>query len=83
MAKIKPEFDRRNVKIIGLSVDPVDNHEKWAEDIAETQGTAPNYPIIADADFGVSKLYGMLPARRRATRPSGRRPTTRPCATSS
>jgi alkyl hydroperoxide reductase subunit AhpC len=61
MAKIKPEFDRRNVKIIGLSVDPTDNHSKWAEDIEETQGHAPNYPIIGDADFNVSKLYGMLP----------------------
>jgi alkyl hydroperoxide reductase subunit AhpC len=62
MAKIKPEFDKRGVKIIGLSVDPVDNHEQWAKDIEETQGTAPNYPIIGDADFKVSKLYGMLPA---------------------
>ena len=62
MAKIKPEFDRRGVKIIGLSVDPVDRHGQWAKDIEETQGTAPNYPIIADSDFNVSKLYGMLPA---------------------
>ena|SRR5690348_16047805 len=62
MAKIKPEFDRRNVKIIGLSVDPADSHAKWASDIAETQGAAPNYPVIGDADFAVSKLYGMLPA---------------------
>jgi len=62
MAKIKPEFDRRNVKVIGLSVDPVDNHSKWVADIEETQGHAPNYPIIGDADFNVSKLYGMLPA---------------------
>jgi alkyl hydroperoxide reductase subunit AhpC len=62
MAKIKPEFDRRNVKIIGLSVDPVDRHEAWAKDIEETQGTAPNYPLIGDSDFTVSKLYGMLPA---------------------
>jgi alkyl hydroperoxide reductase subunit AhpC len=62
MASIKPEFDKRGVKVIGLSVDPVDNHAKWAEDIAETQGTAPNYPIIGDADFAVSKAYGMLPA---------------------
>ena len=61
MAKIKPEFDRRNVKIIALSVDPMENHAKWADDIAETQGTAPNYPIIGDSDFNVSKLYGMLP----------------------
>jgi len=62
MAKIKPDFDSRNVKVIGLSVDPVDNHAKWAADIEETQGTAPNYPMIADIDFNVSKLYGMLPA---------------------
>ncbi len=62
MAKIKPEFDKRGVKIIGLSVDPVDNHSKWAEDIEETQGTAPNYPMIGDSDFNVSKLYGMLGA---------------------
>jgi thioredoxin-dependent peroxiredoxin len=62
MAKLKPEFDRRGVKIIGLSVDPLENHARWAEDIEETQGTAPNYPLIADADFNVSKLYGMLPA---------------------
>jgi thioredoxin-dependent peroxiredoxin len=61
MASIKPEFDRRNTKIIGLSVDPIDNHSKWAQDIEETQGTAPNYPIIGDSDFNVSKLYGMLP----------------------
>ena len=60
MAKIKPEFDRRNVKIIGLSVDPTGNHERWAKDIEETQGAAPNYPIIGDSDFAVSKLYGML-----------------------
>ena len=62
MASIKPDFDRRGVKIIGLSVDPLENHEKWAQDIAETQGTAPNYPIIADSDFNVSKFYGMLGA---------------------
>ncbi len=62
MARIKPEFDRRNVKIIGLSVDSSDDHERWAKDIEETQGTAPNYPIIGDADYHVSKLYGMLPA---------------------
>jgi len=61
MAKIKPDFDRRNVKIIGLSVDPADRHAEWAKDIEETQGTAPNYPMIADTDFKVSKLYGMLP----------------------
>lgn len=62
MARIKPEFDRRGVKVIGLSVDPVDNHAAWAADIEETQGYAPNYPIIGDGDFQVSKLYGMLPA---------------------
>jgi alkyl hydroperoxide reductase subunit AhpC len=62
MAKIKPEFDRRNVKIIGLSVDPTESHARWASDIEETQRAAPNYPIIGDADFNVSKLYGMLPA---------------------
>ncbi len=62
MAKIKPEFDKRNVKVIGLSVDPIDKHSGWAKDIEETQGAAPNYPIIGDADFNVSKLYGMLGA---------------------
>ena len=62
MAKIKPEFDRRGVKIIGLSVDPTGDHEGWAKDIEETQGHAPNYPIIGDVDFAVSKLYGMLGA---------------------
>jgi alkyl hydroperoxide reductase subunit AhpC len=61
MAKIKPQFDERGVKVIGLSVDPVDKHEGWSQDIEETQGHAPNYPIIGDADFAVSKLYGMLP----------------------
>src|SRR5437762_4057408 len=62
MARIKPEFDKRNVKIIGLSVDPVDRHSGWAKDIEETQGTAPNYPIIGDPDLAISKLYDMLPA---------------------
>jgi thioredoxin-dependent peroxiredoxin len=62
MARIKPEFDRRGVKIIGLSVDPMDRHEEWAKDIEETQGTAPNYPIIADHNFQVAKAYGMLSA---------------------
>jgi alkyl hydroperoxide reductase subunit AhpC len=62
MAKIKPEFDKRGVKIIGLSVDPVDSHARWSNDIKETQGHAPNYPMIGDSDFNVSKLYGMLPA---------------------
>jgi thioredoxin-dependent peroxiredoxin len=62
LASIKPEFDHRGVKIIGLSVDATDDHDRWARDIEETQGHAPNYPIIGDADFAVSKLYGMLPA---------------------
>jgi alkyl hydroperoxide reductase subunit AhpC len=62
MAKIQPEFDKRNVKIIGLSVDPMDKHEQWADDIEETQGARPDYPIVADADFNVSQLYGMLGA---------------------
>jgi alkyl hydroperoxide reductase subunit AhpC len=62
MAKAKPEFDRRNVKIIGISVDSTSDHEGWAKDIEETQGEAPNYPIIGDDDFKVAKLYGMLPA---------------------
>ena len=60
MASIKPDFDARGVKIIGLSVDPIENHAKWAEDIKASQGTAPNYPLIADTDFAVSKAYGML-----------------------
>ena len=62
MAKLKPEFDKRNVKIIGLSVDPVDNHKRWSDDIKETQGYAPNYPMIGDTDLNVAKLYGMLAA---------------------
>src|SRR5438045_2838373 len=62
MAKIQPDFERRDVKIIGLSVDPMENHEKWLDDIEATQGYRPNYPMIADSDFNVSKLYGMLPA---------------------
>jgi alkyl hydroperoxide reductase subunit AhpC len=62
MAKIKPEFDKRNTKIIGLSVDALNKHEQWADDIEQTQGTRPNYPIIGDSDFNVSKLYEMLPA---------------------
>src|SRR3954454_15735660 len=60
MAKIKPEVDKRNVKVIGLSVASPDDHQQWSKDIEETQGEAPNYPIIGDADFGVSKAYGML-----------------------
>ncbi len=62
MARIKPDFDRRNVKVIGLSVDPLDRHVQWADDIEETQGHRPNYPIIADSDYNIAKLYGMLPA---------------------
>jgi thioredoxin-dependent peroxiredoxin len=62
MASINPEFEKRGVKIIGLSVDPTDKHELWADDIEQTQGTRPNYPIIGDSDYKVSKLYGMLPA---------------------
>jgi alkyl hydroperoxide reductase subunit AhpC len=61
MTKIKPEFDKRGVKIIGLSVDPIDRHAGWSADIKETQGVAPNYPMIGDTDFNVSKLYDMLP----------------------
>jgi alkyl hydroperoxide reductase subunit AhpC len=73
MAKIKPDFDRRNVKIIGLSVDPVGKHSDWASDIEETQGYAPNYPVIGDSDFNVSKLYGMLP-RETSGDPGARTP---------
>jgi alkyl hydroperoxide reductase subunit AhpC len=62
VARLKPEWDKRGVKVLGLSVDPVENHTKWAADIKETQGTAPNYPMIGDTDLKVSKLYGMLPA---------------------
>ena len=62
MARLKPEFDKRNVKVIGLSVDPVDSHEKWAKDIKETQGYAPNYPMIGDSELAVAKAWGMLPA---------------------
>ena len=68
MARIKPEFDRRNVKIIGLSVDSTGDHQGWAKDIEETQGYAPNYPIIGDGDFKVSKMYGMLSGRYRGRR---------------
>jgi len=62
MAKMKPDFERRNVKVIGLSVDPVDDHKRWSEDIRETQGVAPNYPMIGDTDLKIAQLYGMLPA---------------------
>jgi alkyl hydroperoxide reductase subunit AhpC len=62
LAKLKPEFDKRHTKVIGLSVDPVSSHTRWADDIRETQGHAPNYPVIGDTDLAVAKLYGMLPA---------------------
>ena len=74
MAKLKPQFDQRNTKLIGLSVDPVDSHEKWAKDIEETQGQAPNYPLIGDSDLNVAKLYDMLPAGS-GTTSEGRTPT--------
>ena len=67
MAKIEPEFKKRNAQVIGLSVDPVENHERWAKDIEETQGYAPNYPMIGDTDLAVSKLYNMLPAEESGT----------------
>ena len=67
MAKLKPEFDKRNTKIIGLSVDPVESHKRWSQDIKETQGLAPNYPMIGDTDLKISKLYGMLPASVQGT----------------
>ena len=82
MAKIKPEFDKRGVKIIGLSVDPIDLHTKWAEDIKETQGVAPNFPMIGDPALSIAKLYGCLRARM-ARRRGARPPTTRRCATCS
>ncbi len=62
MAKMKPEFEKRNVKVVGLSVDPIEDHARWASDIEETQGHAPNFPIIGDSDLKIAKLYGMLPA---------------------
>jgi alkyl hydroperoxide reductase subunit AhpC len=67
VAKLKPDFEKRNVKIIGISVDPVDDHARWANDIKETQGYAPNYPMIGDPDLKVAKLYGMLPASTQGT----------------
>jgi alkyl hydroperoxide reductase subunit AhpC len=67
MAKLKPEFDKRNTKVIGLSVDPVDDHSRWANDIRETQGHAPNYPLIGDPELNISKLYDMLPASTEGT----------------
>jgi alkyl hydroperoxide reductase subunit AhpC len=74
MARLKPEFDKRNVKILGLSVDPVDNHKKWAADIKEIVGFAPNYPLVGDTDLKISKAYGMLPASTAGTS-EGRTPT--------
>src|SRR5688572_20655356 len=62
MAGLKPEFDKRNVKVVGLSVDPVDAHQRWAKDIEETQGHAPNFPMIGDTDLSIAKAWGMLPA---------------------
>jgi alkyl hydroperoxide reductase subunit AhpC len=80
MARIEPEFTKRNAKLIGLSVDPVDSHQRWLADIEETQGAKVNYPIIADRDLAISKLYNMLPAEEAGTS-EGRTPaTTRPCA---
>jgi thioredoxin-dependent peroxiredoxin len=73
MARMKPEFDKRNVKIIGLSVDPVDSHSRWSKDIEETQGHAPNYPMIGDPELKVAKLFGMLPASS-GTSSEGRTP---------
>jgi len=67
LARLKPEFDKRHTKVIGLSVDPVEKHKNWARDIEETQGHAPNYPMIADTDLTISKLYGMLPAELEGT----------------
>ncbi len=83
MARLKPEFDKRNTKIIGLSVDPVDNHKKWAADIKDVVGFAPNYPMIGDTDLKISKAYGMLPAATSGTSEGRTPPTIRPCATSS
>ena len=80
VARLKPEFDKRGCKLIGLSVDPVDRHHLWAKDIAETQGMAPNYPIIGDTDLNVAKLYDMLPETETGE-PRGAAPTTtRRCA---
>ena len=83
MASIEPEFAKRSMKIIGLSVDPLDKHEDWAKDIEETQGTAPNYPIISDADFRSRRPTGCCPPTSPATPPIAPPPTTRRCATSS
>jgi len=67
LAKVKPDFESRNVKLIGLSVDPVENHERWSDDIEQTQGARPNYPMIGDSDLAVAKLYNMLPADESGT----------------
>ena len=82
MARMKPEFDRRGVKIVGLSVDSIDNHAKWSNDIAAVAGVAPNYPMIGDTDLKVAKLYGMLPASAEGTRPPAHLRTTPRCARS-
>ena len=82
MAKLKPEFDKRNTKIIASSVDPIDKHKQWSNDIKETQGFAPNYPMIGDTELKVAKLYGMLPPSSPARARDARRPTTRRSATS-
>ena len=77
MARLKPEFDKRNTKIIGLSVDPVENHKKWSADIKDVVGFAPNYPMIGDTDLKISKAYGMLPAATSGSsegRTAGRQP---------
>src|SRR4051794_28861871 len=81
MARIKPEFDRRNVKIIGLSVDPVERHQGWSKDIAETQGTAPNYPMIADSDLACRSCTACCRRKRARAPMAGRLRTTRPCGT--
>ena len=78
MARMKPDFDKRNVKIIGLSVDPVDRHASWSKDIEETQGYSPNYPKIGDTDLTVAKLYGMLPANTAGNWKAERQRTIRP-----
>jgi thioredoxin-dependent peroxiredoxin len=83
MAKIEPEFTKRNAKLIGLSVDPVDNHSRWVNDIEETQGAKVNYPMIGDTDLAVAKLYNICRRKSRAAPKGGRLPPTRPCAPSS
>ena len=83
MAKIEPEFTKRNAKLIGLSADPVDRHSSWAKDIQETQGAEVKYPMIGDSDLKVAKLYNMLPADEVGAPTAAPRPTTPPCARSS